>query len=142
MRRGKSRRQAAVLVAGLVRQHRRRPETILCYLTSLHPPSAIRDAQLLTSRLNCRVRSSGQFHDFGNRQRPCQFLFCFGPGFPRFRRSRSTTLVSFAELLSGSPQEGLVSLDVDPPIGVAWDRGFVADFPEFTVSQLRQGGLS
>jgi hypothetical protein len=33
-------------------------------------------------------------------------------------------------------------LDVDPPIGVAWNRGFVADFPEFTVSQLRQGGLS
>ncbi|MFT4558490.1 MAG: hypothetical protein ACI92S_003871, partial [Planctomycetaceae bacterium] len=37
---------------------------------------------------------------------------------------------------------GCSLLDVDPPIGVAWDRGFVADFPEFTVSQLRQGGLS
>ncbi|MFT5327240.1 MAG: hypothetical protein ACI8P0_005129, partial [Planctomycetaceae bacterium] len=37
---------------------------------------------------------------------------------------------------------GTLVLDVDPPIGVAWDRGFVADFPEFTVSQLRQGGLS
>ncbi|MFT4555739.1 MAG: hypothetical protein ACI92S_001072, partial [Planctomycetaceae bacterium] len=34
-----------------------------------------------------------------------------------------------------------IALDVDPPIGVAWNRGFVADFPEFTVSQLRQGGL-
>ncbi|MFT4558165.1 MAG: hypothetical protein ACI92S_003540, partial [Planctomycetaceae bacterium] len=36
----------------------------------------------------------------------------------------------------------ITALDVDPPIGVAWNRGFVADFPEFTVSQLRQGGLS
>ncbi|MFT5325120.1 MAG: hypothetical protein ACI8P0_002986, partial [Planctomycetaceae bacterium] len=48
-----------------------------------------------------------------------------------------------AEQQSAAPRRSaFIYLDVDPPIGVAWDRGFVADFPEFTVSQLRQGGLS